>query len=110
MGFEQDDPMSSTHPRVIKGADPTKIEIEWDDGHRTVYAARELRAICPCAQCVHELTRERMLRPEAIPADLTQTGIQMVGNYAVTVFFSDGHHLGIYTFPMLRENDPRGGA
>ncbi len=100
--------MSSTHPRVIKRADPTKIEIEWDDGHGTVYTARELRVLCPCAQCVSELTGERVLRPETIPADLTQTGINMVGNYAVTVFFSDGHHLGIYTFPMLRENDPRG--
>ncbi len=29
---------------------------------------------------------------------------------AVTVVFSDGHHLGIYTFPMLRESDPQGPA
>ncbi len=100
--------MSSTHPKVIKRTDPTKIEIEWDDGHVTVYTPRELRAICPCAQCVSESTGERVLRPETIPADLTQTEIRLVGNYALTVFFSDGHHLGIYTFPMLRENDPRG--
>ena len=100
--------MSSTHPKVIKRTDPTKIEIEWDDGHVTVYTARELRAICRCAQCVSESTGERMLRPETIPADLTQSGIQMVGNYAVTVLFSDGHHLGIYSFPMLRENGPSG--
>ena len=100
--------MSSAHPKVIKRADPTKIEIEWDDGHVTVYTARELRVICPCAQCVSESTGERVLRPETIPADLTQTEIRLVGNYALTVFFSDGHHLGIYTFPTLRENDPRG--
>lgn len=98
--------MSSTQPSVITRSDPTKLEIEWADGAKTVYSTRELRLLCPCAQCVHEWTGERMLKPDTVPQDLTHTDVKMVGNYALTVYFSDGHHTGIFTFPMLRENDP----
>ena len=47
-----------------------------------------------------------MLEGDRVAKDLTQNEVKMVGNYALTLHFSDGHHLGIYTFPMLRENDP----
>ena len=98
--------MPSTRPSVVTGSDPTGLEIEWDDGHVTRYTARELRLLCPCAQCVHEWTGERMLEGDKVARDLTQNELKMVGNYALTMRFSDGHHLGIYTLPMLRENDP----
>lgn len=96
-----------THqPRVIKRSDPARIEIEWDDGHRTVYSARTLRGICPCAQCVDELTGVRRHDPGSVADDLTHRDVAMVGNYAITLHFSDGHHTGIYPFAMLRANDP----
>ena len=98
--------MPSTSPTVITGSDPTRLRIEWDDGHVTVYTARQLRLLCPCAQCIHEWTGQPLLQAETVAEDLTQTQVKMVGNYALTVFFSDGHHLGIFTYPMLRENDP----
>jgi DUF971 family protein len=40
---------STSAPRVITRSDPTKLVIEWADGHRTEYSAAELRRICPCA-------------------------------------------------------------
>lgn len=98
--------MTSTQPRVIKKSDPARIEIEWDDDGVTVYTAAELRTLCPCAQCVDEITGVRRLDPASVPADLTQRDVQLVGNYALGVVFSDGHSTGIFTFPMLRENDP----
>ena len=97
---------TSYRPRVITRSDPAKVEIEWDDGHTTVYDAAQLRAICPCAQCVDELTGRRIHDPASVPADLRQSNLTMVGNYAVAMQFSDGHHTGIYPFRMLRENDP----
>ena len=100
--------MPSTTPTVIRRSDPTKVEIEWSDGHRTVYAATELRGLCPCAQCVNEVSGVRMIDPGSVPPDLTQSDLAMVGNYAVAMRFSDGHHTGIFTFRYLRENDPRG--
>jgi len=98
--------VSAFQPRVIQRSDPARIEIEWVDGHRTVYTPSELRRLCPCAQCVNEVTGERMLDPASVPDGLTQSGLRLVGNYAVALRFSDGHETGIYPFRFLRENDP----
>lgn len=98
--------MSSAQPRVIVRSDPRQVAIEWLDGHRTVYAAARLRAICPCARCVNELTGVRMHDPDSVPPDLTHTAVRLVGNYAVSLTFSDGHDTGIYSYQFLRDNDP----
>jgi DUF971 family protein len=99
--------MSSSVPRVIKKSDPTRVIIDWDDGHRTTYTAAELRRVCPCASCVQEMTGVRLLDPSTVPDDLLQQDVRLVGNYALTLQFSDGHQTGIFSFPYLREHDPR---
>ena len=98
--------MPSNQPVVIERSDPTRLRIEWADGHETVYTPSELRRICPCASCVNEVTGVRMLDPESVPGDLTQADLRMVGNYAIALRFSDGHDTGIYPFRFLREHDP----
>lgn len=94
-------------PLRIGRRDPSRIEVDWSDGHQTVYTAAELRRLCPCALCVHELTGEALLDPASVADNLTQDEVTMVGSYAIAVRFSDGHHTGIFTFPYLREADPR---
>lgn len=37
---------------------------------------------------------------------LRVTDLQLVGNYAVRLVFSDGHRTGIYSWRYLREIDP----
>ena len=96
-------------PKVITRSDPARIAIEWSDGHVTQYRAAELRGLCPCALCVNEVSGVRMHDPGDVPADLTQNDARMVGNYALTMTFSDGHQTGIFTFPFLRQHDPAGG-
>ena len=98
--------MSAFQPRVITRSDPSRLSVEWADGHETGYTAAELRGLCPCANCVNELTGVRMHDPASVPADLTHQDVRLVGNYAVAIHFSDGHHTGIYSFRFLRENDP----
>jgi DUF971 family protein len=100
--------MSSPAPKVIRRSDPTVVEIEWTDGKKTVYTPAQLRGLCPCAECVSETTGVRTNDPASVPGDLLQSDLAMVGNYAITMRFSDGHHTGIYTFEYLRENDPLG--
>ncbi|HEV8112500.1 MAG TPA: DUF971 domain-containing protein [Planctomycetota bacterium] len=100
--------MSSSSPKVIRRSDPTRVEIEWSDGKTSVFTPAQLRGLCPCAQCVSETTGVRMIDPASVPADLRQSDLALVGNYAITMWFSDGHHTGIYTFEYLRENDPTG--
>lgn len=98
--------MTSTTPRTITKSDPTQLRIEWQDGHETVFRAVELRRLCPCARCIDEITGRALLDPATVPEDLTQTDVQLVGRYAISVRFSDGHDTGIYPYPMLREHDP----
>jgi len=100
--------MSATTPRTITRSDPARVEIEWEDGVRTVYTAAQLRGLCPCANCVDELTGVRRHDPASVPEDLTQRDLRLVGNYAVTLRFSDGHETGIFPFSFLREADPAG--
>jgi DUF971 family protein len=100
--------MSNSTARVIRRSDPTRVEIEWSDGKTSVFTPAQLRGLCPCAECVSETTGVRMIDPERVPADLLQSDLALVGNYAITMRFSDGHHTGIYTFEYLRENDRSG--
>jgi DUF971 family protein len=100
--------MSRTVPLKVRRRDPTRVEIDWEDGHTTSYTAAELRRLCPCALCVHELTGKRLLDPLSVPGALTQADVRMIGNYAISVVFSDGHRTGIYPWTYLREQDPSG--
>lgn len=98
--------MKSIQPRVITRSDPRKVEIEWTDGHKTVYETWMLRAICPCAHCVDELSGERRHDPQSVPHDLLHEDVSLVGSYALTIRFADAHQTGIFPFRMLREYDP----
>ena len=91
-------------PVKITRSDPRRIEFEWDSGERTVLTAVELRALCPCAGCVDELTGVRRHDRASVPQDLVHGDVRLVGNYALTMTFSDGHSTGIYPFPFLWEH------
>lgn len=96
----------SAAPTRIGRKVPGRIELDWQDGAKTVYTAAQLRRLCPCAHCIHELTGQPLLDPATVPDDLVQHGVSIVGNYALAVQFADGHNTGIFPWPMLRENDP----
>lgn len=99
----------SHQPKVVRRSDPKRVEIEWSDGHTSVFTPAELRSVCPCAQCIDELSGVRRHDPRTVDPDLEQSNLAMVGNYAITMRFSDGHHTGIYSFRFLRENEPARG-
>jgi ATP-binding protein involved in chromosome partitioning len=91
-------------PVEIVGLERPTIEIVWEDDHRTVYPARDLRLACRCASCIEEMTGERLLDPAHVPDEVVAKAISLVGQYAIAVRFSDGHETGIYNFRDLREN------
>ena len=78
------------------------LGIVWSDGHESWYVGHSLRCSCSCAHCVDELTGEKTLLDERVPRDVAPKGIQPVGNYGLSVAWSDGHDTGIYTFERLR--------
>jgi len=92
----------SISPSVVRRSDPLRVDIEWTDGTKSDFTAAALRRACPCARCVNELTGVRSHDPATVAEDLTQSDLRLVGNYAVTMTFSDGHHTGIFTFGLLR--------
>jgi DUF971 family protein len=93
----------SVEPREIMQESDATLRVTWGDGRACLYEAPNLRRLCPCAQCVNEFTGQRMLRAETIPDDLTIKDVQIVGRYALTFRWSDGHETGIYSFRYLRE-------
>jgi len=98
---------SAVQPRVIRRSDPSRVEIDWADGHASVFTAAELRGMCPCARCVDELSGVRRHDPRSVPPDILHEDVRLVGNYAIAIRFADGHDTGIYPFRYLREKDPR---
>ena len=88
-------------PLEIVGLGKSEVRFVWDEGVEDVWSARELRQRCSCAHCVSEVTGQRLLDPESVPADLSVRDMHLVGNYGVGIQFSDGHGTGIYRFREL---------
>ena len=89
------------------------LTVHWDDGRESFFPVAFLRKMSPSADS--QALRQEMQRnpltvlPSATGQSnepLTATGAELVGNYAVRISFSDGHHTGLYSWEYLREIDP----
>lgn len=83
-----------------------QLIITWSDGQVRHYPFVYLRGQCRCARCVDEVTGQRILDPATIPDDITINDMELVGNYALRIVWSDGHDTGLYTWQRLRELSP----
>ncbi len=79
-----------------------EFEIAWPDGTAARLPFRTLRAACPCAMCVDEMTGVRIIRLEDVPEDIAPVKLEPAGNYALRIAWSDGHATGIYPWDRLR--------
>jgi ATP-binding protein involved in chromosome partitioning len=93
-------------PDEIVGLLLSKITIRWPDGHTTAYPARDLRLRCRCAMCIEETSGRPLLDPTTVPPTVRAKAINLVGQYANSISWSDGHDTGIYNFRDLRANCP----
>ena len=93
-------------PVEIGRANANDVKIRWQDGHESVYPARELRLSCPCAGCVDETTGQVRVIASSIPQNVRPLKIDLIGRYAISVTWSDGHSTGIYAFDRLRKMCP----
>jgi ATP-binding protein involved in chromosome partitioning len=93
-------------PDEIIGLLRSKITFKWSDGHESVFAARHLRLACRCAMCVEETSGEALLDPKTVPDTIRARGIDLVGQYAIQIHWTDNHDAGIYNFRDLRANCP----
>jgi len=97
-------------PRIIEPTNvqllPEGIAIQWADGHVSLYAHRELRLQCHCAECIGEWPNRRQLDTDAVAPDVVAVEYQPVGRYALQFLWSDAHYTGIYPYTLLRELCP----
>jgi DUF971 family protein len=98
--------MINCNPTEIEKIDDDTLRIVWEDGHKSEYHFRYLRQNCPCAVCKDEWTGERLLDPEKVDANLVAARAELIGNYALSFGFSDGHGTGIFSFETLRKLCP----
>ena len=87
---------------------PRRLEIDWQDGHRTSYDFVPPALALPVRLLPWRGRPARLARlpahPHAGPDPMVD--IQLVGNYAVCPSWADGHHTGYYTFALLRDRCP----
>jgi DUF971 family protein len=77
------------------------LAVAWAD-LRHVFRLAQLRGCCDCAHCVNEWTGERLLDLATIPPDIVIERLELVGNYAIRPYWSDGHSSGLFTWQRLR--------
>lgn len=79
-----------------------KLRLTWTDGHTAELDYDFVRGWCPCAVCQgHGSAVEFRPRPPKRP--VTPETIEPVGNYGISIVWSDQHATGIYRFDFLRE-------
>jgi len=89
------------------------VDITWADGHSSHFDFPYLRENCPCATCNDERAKKvsapalapSPLLPMYKPKSRAQSATQ-VGNYAIQIFFNDGHSTGIFSYDYLRTMCP----
>lgn len=97
-------------PRHLDLQRDAGLAVTWADGATSFFPLAHLRRLSPSAEA-REL-REQMQKnpltvlPSSGAGPLRAEGAELVGNYALRIRFSDGHHTGLYTWSYLREIDP----
>ena len=95
------------------------VDITWADGHASHYDFAYLRDECPCATCNDERGKKEAFAATAAPSGASAfsplpmfkpkaraQAASVVGNYAVSISFTDGHSTGIYSYDHLRSICP----
>jgi DUF971 family protein len=95
----------TTPTRIHADRGAGTLELDWADGHHTVYNALDLRWLCPCAFCRGEAGLPGWLdtSPTLTSEQTRLVDAHLIGNYALAPEWADGHHTGYYPFVLLRD-------
>ena len=88
--------------RPVASAQPGYIHIRWPDGSEDTLPNREVRGSCQCALCIEEFTGNVLLDMNSIPKDIEAQSVESLGNYAISIAWSDGHSSGIFSWEHLK--------
>jgi len=98
--------------KVLIDIENRAMQINWQDGHTSIYDLTYLRRACPCAEC--QPWKDGIGKPGDVPdkvlravGELKAIGdVQTIGGYAIQIHWADGHSFGIYDWDYLREICP----
>jgi DUF971 family protein len=90
------------NPVKIKVRDKEYLDITWNNGVLNSMKLSNLRKNCPCAICHAEIDEwSSTYIPLYTQEQLSITKISIIGNYAVSLEWKDGHNTGLYDFDYL---------
>ncbi len=92
------EPLYLTEIRRLDGE--RALRLTWSDGHSASFDYDYVRGYCPCAGCQGHGSMAVEYQPPSAPVRPEE--IEPVGNYAISIVWSDGHATGIYRFDFLR--------
>jgi len=104
----------SYDPEHIAISKSKGIQVDWSDGHHSSFTLEYLRDECPCATCTGAHGTAPQKTNYSTPANpfpmfkpaLKMDNVAPVGNYAIQIFWNDGHSTGIYSYDHLRKICP----
>tara|TARA_B100000945_G_C20405445_1_gene609748 strand:+ start:749 stop:1057 length:309 start_codon:yes stop_codon:yes gene_type:complete len=88
---------------------PNGLAIQWIDQTETFIEYKKLRDACPCAYCSGEtdvfgnIYIGKGIRKTQSAYEVDK--IELVGHYAIRIFWKDNHNSGIYPFELLQKLD-----
>lgn len=83
-----------------------QLVLSWNDGTKSTIKLANIRKLCPCAICsAQKEERSDSYIPIYTKEELTITNIDLVGQYAISITWEDGHNSGIHEFNHLKKMD-----
>lgn len=101
--------MANTPKTIRLRGEGETLAIEWSDGHQSNYSYQYLRDQCPCATCTgtgSSLDETPGQLPMLGQKPLKPNKAEVVGRYALQIYWNDSHSTGIYPFDYLRDLCP----
>jgi gamma-butyrobetaine dioxygenase len=88
----------------VVSPDRRQLTVNWSDGGQSVFHAVWLRDNCPCPECRHEVSGQRLLDTASIPRDIFMKGARPSGNADAAEIVWDGGHVSRFAFDWLHEH------
>jgi len=90
-------------PEKIKIKENKYLWIKWSDDTESKISLKKMREMCPCATCLAQRDNQsKNYIPMSSSSQITVSGIEAVGSYAIQIIWQDGHNTGIYEYPFLK--------
>lgn len=89
-------------PKKIEIINSQNLKIVWDNDQTSVIPLVKLRNNCPCAVCKADKDEKGdSYIPLYYGDQLKVSEINLLGYYAISIGWQDGHNIGIYEFSHL---------